>query len=68
MNTEIILNILPSFIAGVGVYVKIMSDMEKMKTQVKNLKEEKTTLTEKMDKMMDKLQKIELLLAKNQVQ
>lgn len=68
MPTEMIMNILPSLLAVVGVYVKIMSDMEKLKTQVQSLQEEKTTLTEKMDKMMDKLQKIELLLAKNQVQ
>ena len=62
-STEIILMILPSAIAIVGVWVNLNREIEKLKGRIIRVESDKDELKEMMKEVVKAVHKIELMLA-----
>ena len=62
-STEIILMILPSAIARVGVWVNLNREIEKLKGRIIRVESDKDELKDMMKEVVKAVHKIELMLA-----
>jgi len=62
-STEIILMILPSAVAIVGVWVNLNREIEKLKGRIIRVESDKDELKEMMKEVVKAVHKIELMLA-----
>ena len=62
-STEIILMILPSAIAIVGVWVNLNREIEKLKGRILRVESDKDELKDMMKEVVKAVHKIELMLA-----
>jgi hypothetical protein len=63
-STEIILMILPSAVAIVGVWVNLNREIEKLKGRIIRVESDKDELKQMMKEVIEAVHKIELMLAK----
>ena len=62
-STEIILMLLPSAIAIVGVWVNLNREIEKLKGRIIRVESDKDELKDMMEEVVKAVHKIELMLA-----
>ena len=63
-STEIILNLLPSAVAIVMVWVNLNREIEKLKGRIIRVESDKDELKQMMKEVVEAVHKIELVLAK----
>jgi len=63
-STEIILNLLPSAVAIVMVWVNLNREIEKLKGRIIRVESDKDELKQMMKEVVEAVHKIELMLAK----
>ena len=63
-SNEIILMILPSAVAIVGVWVNLNREIEKLKGRIIRVESDKDELKQMMKEVMESVHKIEIMLAK----
>jgi len=63
-STEIILNLLPSAVAIVMVWVNLNREIEKLKGRIIRVESDKDELKQMMKEVIEAVHKIELMLAK----
>lgn len=63
-STEIILVILPSLLAILGVWVNLNREVEKLKGRIIRVESDKDELKQMMKEVIEAVHKIELMLAK----
>lgn len=63
-STEIVLVILPSLLAILGVWVNMNREVEKLKGRIIRVESDKDELKQMMKEVIEAVHKIELMLAK----
>jgi len=63
-STEIILMLLPSAVAIVGVWVNLNREIEKLKGRIIRVESDKDELKKMMKEVIESVHKIEIMLAK----
>ena len=63
-STEIVLLILPSLLAILGVWVNMNRELEKLKGRIIRVESDKDELKQMMKEVIEAVHKIELMLAK----
>jgi hypothetical protein len=63
-STEIVLVILPSLLAILGVWVNMNRELEKLKGRIIRVESDKDELKQMMKEVIEAVHKIELMLAK----
>lgn len=64
MNTETIINLIPTFLAVIGVWVSINNEVAKLKSRVHRLESDQSELKGMMKECVEGIHELKILLAK----
>jgi len=64
MNTELLITLIPSVLAALGVWVNLNSDIAKLKGRVYRLESDHTELKQMLKECVEGIHELKILLAK----